>query len=226
MIMSIKIYRNSLCCLICGLVLIFGLNIFIHAEESDPILEFYVKRGSSVFSSRNPLERAVNFSFMARTYYKKIDNKGEVKKIDSAFITQYYSFGQLDSLLWDSLKTSQFIEFEYEFPNVFDKKYLYNFYPNDTGAVDLPIGFDTDSTNFEYPIGVVIIDRNLYSLKWLYLHYPNESSHKRYSRSFRFTNIDNYIFPDSIWVVGAKRGIFSTENYRIETGIYNIEIYR
>ncbi|RKX21720.1 MAG: hypothetical protein DRP35_03640 [Candidatus Zixiibacteriota bacterium] len=223
--MSIKIYRKSLCCLICGLIFIIGVNSLIYAEESDPILEFYVKRGNSVFSSRNPLERAINFSFMAKTYYKKINNEGEAKKVDSAFSTHYYSFGQLDSLIWDSLKTSKFVEFEYESPNIFDMNYIYNFYPNDTGAIDLPIGFDVDSTNFEDPIGVVIIDRNLYFIKWLYLHYPNEVSHKRYSRSFRFTNINNYIFPDSIWVVGAKRGIFSAENYRIETGIYNIEIY-
>lgn len=222
--MSIKIYRNSLYCLICSFILICGFNIFIYAEETDPILEFYVERSNAVYSNRNPLERAVNFSFMTRTYYKTIDKKGKVKELDSAFTTQYYSFGQLDSLFWDSLKTSKFIEFNYEFPNVFDNEYIYNFYPNDTGGIDLPIGLETDTTNLDNPIGLVIIDRNKYSMKWLYLHYPHEISHERYSRSFRFTSIDNYIFLDSIWVVAAKRGIFLAENYRIETGIYNIEI--
>ena len=33
-----------------------------------------------------------------------------------------------------------------------------------------------------------------------------------------------YIFPDSIWEVGSREGIFSTENYRLETSISSILI--
>jgi hypothetical protein len=61
-------------------------------------------------------------------------------------------------------------------------------------------------------------------LRWLYLYYPSTSGVERLTRSFRFTEVEGYVFPDSIWEVGARSGIFSLEYYRLETGIVEIEV--
>jgi len=60
----------------------------------------------------------------------------------------------------------------------------------------------------------------------LYLFYPNRPDFKKFSLSFRFVEYQGHVFPDSIWEVGTKAGIFSTESYRVETAIEHLTIYR
>ena len=99
-------------------------------------------------------------------------------------------------------------------------------FPNDTGGPQLAIGFDTDSLRDPRPVGLAMIDRDEYYPKWLYLFYPEEKNHSRFTKSFRFVQQDGLLFPDSVWVVGAREGVFSTEHYRIETDVTEISIQR
>jgi len=111
-------------------------------------------------------------------------------------------------------------------PNVFAQASEFCFYPNDTGGVELALGFDHDVSLSQLPVGLAVIDRDRYLLRWLYLYYPEHLDYKRFSRSYRLTLQDGYVFPDSIWEVGARPGIFSPEYYRLETVITGITIYR
>ena len=90
----------------------------------------------------------------------------------------------------------------------------------------MAVGFDSFSAEDPSPVGLAVFDRAEFFLKWLHLHYPNRERYKRYSQSYRFVTRDEYVFPDSIWEVSARRGIFSTEFLRTETGITDITIYR
>ncbi|UCE25546.1 MAG: hypothetical protein JSU74_05730 [Candidatus Zixiibacteriota bacterium] len=195
-------------------------------EESDPILEFYCRRAAETYDSRNPLERGISFSFRATTHYMSIGEHGEVVGQDSGIIDYYYSFGQLDSseVILSPERSQKVLALD--FANVFAGDYEFFFFPNDTGGTDLAIGFDTPSREDSLPVGLAVIDRDMFYLRWLYLHYPNKKYHKRYSRSFRFTEYDGYIFADSLWQVTARKGVFTTDFFRTETEISDITIYR
>lgn len=208
-----------------GLAMLFLPALTIGDMESDdPVLNFYIDRARATAESRNPIERGTVFSFDAVTYYKRIGRGGKVDLVDSTRSTYYYSFGERDSLTTDTSVSSREYEVDIFYPNVFDHDYIYNFYPNDTGGADLAIGFDTDSMVQDEPVGIAIIDRSRYFLKWLYLYYSDRKGYKRYSHSLRFSEQDGFVFPDSIWSVAAKVGLFSTDYYRLETGISNLVI--
>ena len=208
-----------------GLAILFVPALTVgDTEPDDPVLDFYSDRTRATAESRNPLQRGTAFSFDAVTYYRRIGRGGKVDLVDSTRSTYYYSFGKLDSLITDTSASSRDYEVDFSYPNVFDHDYIFNFYPNDTGGADLAIGFDTDTMVQDEPVGIAIIDRSRYFLKWLYLYYSDRKGYQRYSQSLRFTERDGLVFPDSIWTVAAKVGLFSTDYYRLETGISNLVI--
>lgn len=196
------------------------------SQETDSILSYYRQRAAQAYDSRSPYLSGINFSFRATTYYMNIGEHGEVTRLDSGITDYYYSFGELDSskVILKPEKAQKPPELE-SF-NVFASDYLFHFYPNDTGGAELAIGFDTYREDDSLPVGLAVIDRNRYFLRWLYLHFPNKKYHKRFSRSFRFVEHEKYIFPDSVWQVSARRGVFTTEFFRTETGISSITVYR
>lgn len=223
--MSTILFRSSSVFLTVLLALILPSQNSFCAEEVDDVLQFYCKRAAAVSKARDPIERGANFSVRTRTFYKKVGRGAEVTALDSSLDTYYYSFGRLDSVINTFQPSHSIPDLELFSPRIFDIDYRFNFFPNDTGGVEIAIGFDTDSTVPGRPTGLAIIDRNRYLLRMLYLHYPNLEEYKRFSRSFRFSQVDNYLFPDSVWVVASRHGIFSSEHFRIETGIIEIKVY-
>jgi hypothetical protein len=158
--------------------------------------------------------------------YKYIDSKGRVEKEDSLKQMRFYSWGQLDSVRTIKGDENRFKDLVLTIPDIFKNKYELEFYPNDPGEGDLAIGFNTGASSDSVPTGLILIDRQSYLPHLLYLFYPDRKYYERFSRSYRFTVQDNLIFPDSVWEVGAKQGVFFNEHYRIETGIEKIEIIR
>ncbi|UCD63547.1 MAG: hypothetical protein JSW34_12495 [Candidatus Zixiibacteriota bacterium] len=195
-------------------------------DAPDPVLEFYCERAASTFPTRDPIESGADFSFRATTFYKSIGENGEVTGVDSGIADYFYSSGELDSLAVVLAPRNRQKDIDLTFLNVFSGDYDFYFFPNDTGGSDLAIGFDTYTGEDPAPVGLAVIDRTQYLLRRLHLHYPNRKYHKRYSRSFRFVERDGYIFADSVWVVSAKKGVFTTDFFRIETGITNIRVRR
>ncbi|MFQ5500268.1 MAG: hypothetical protein ACE5FH_11420 [Candidatus Zixiibacteriota bacterium] len=195
-------------------------------EEVDPVLDFYCKRARAVFKSTDPVERGIAFSILAHTVHKTIGNGGRSVAVDSATTRYFFSFGEPDSLVTQGSVGGGQLKPSLWPPNVFEGDYAFNFFPNDTGGSDLSIGFDTRSYEDSLPVGIAIIDRERCFLKQLYLYYPFVSGHRRFTRSFRFVQKDGFTFPDSIWVVGSKQGVFGADHYRIETGISEIEVRR
>jgi len=209
-----------------GLILGVTLSLAAADDAENPILDFYVQRAEHAFVSRNPAETGVSYSFRATFYRKVIETGGVAGRIDSAVIDYFYSWGNLDSLRPVSGDFERFQKTDLDYPDVFKYDYVYNLYPNDTGGQELAIGFDTRTADDTLPTGLAIINRELYFPMWLYLSYPNKVGYKRFTRSFRFTEVEGMTFADSVWEVGAKAGVFFSEYYRIETGITDITVTR
>ena len=194
--------------------------------SEDDILTFYTKRAAEVFQSRNPIESGTAFSFTAKTYYKILNDQSRYILTDSSEATYYYSFGQEDSINFIIAPEHEFESLPLVYPDIFSGNYLYNFFPNDTGSIDLPIGFDTPKMDTTLPVGFIVIDRQKYIYRYLYLYYLNPTRFKRWSLGYRFIEYEGMIFPDSIWTLKSRRQLFFADNYRYETKLFDFTIYR
>lgn len=207
-----------------GLFLIVGVAVYAGMDAD--VLRYYWNRADATLKSRDPLETGARFSFVARTYQKKIGKLGEITSIDSATVQYFYSFGNLDSTATLQGDPKQLRRTDLIFPNIFDSTYLLNDYPNDISDSALAIGFDTDSTAHKDPVGLALIDRRTYLPQWAYLYYPDSSGFRRFSRSFRLAEHDGLVFPDSVWIVAIKDEFLFSTTYRLETGISRFTVYR
>lgn len=196
------------------------------ADETDPVLNFYVSQADSAYVRTNLGDHQLKYSFVALTYFKSIGKKGVVSSLDSTIVRYFCSGTTVDSFQTLVESKRKMPELNFSYPNVFTDNYGHNFFPNDIGQQDLAMGFDNYSESDTLPTGIAVIGRANYLLRRLYLFYPNPEGYKRLTRSFQLAEFGEYIFPDSIWEVGAKQGIFSTEYYRIETGIEQIQLLR
>lgn len=195
-------------------------------EGIDPVLQFYVKQADSVFGRTELKENDLRYSFLAFTYFKRIGRKGVVERLDSS-VTRYFCSGKsIDSTQVLLEPENSIPQITFGYPNVFTEHYEHNFFPNDIGDTNLAIGFDNFSSTDTLPTGVAVIDRDDYALHRLYLYFPNTKDYKRLTRSFRFAEFSGLVFPDSIWEVGAKQGVFTVEYYRMETEIGQLQFLR
>jgi len=217
--------RSYLVLVVVGVALLAGLSVSQQARD-ESVLRFYWDRARAVAATGDPIEHGARYSFEVTTYYKSIGKLGVVTLEDSLKEIRHYSFGNLDStrILIPANRNS--LTADLAVPRVFDSTYILNFFPNDTGGPEIAIGFEADSNHTEWPMGLAVLDRQLYSPRWLYLSYPRKSGYRHFSRSFRFTQADGYIFPDSVWEVGVIDGVLFTKSYRIETGVTNLKVYR
>lgn len=208
------------------LVLFCPVMVGLAQSTLDKVLSFYWHEAAASTKSRNPDAAGLSYSFVGHSIYKLLGDKGSVTGTDSLVRKYYFSFGNLDSThtLFKGNGTVPDIDFSY--PIVFDSNYTTNLFPNDTGGSLIAIGFDTDSANTGWPVGLTLLDRARYFPRWLYLYYPEKKGYRRFTRSFRIIEKDNFIFPDSVWEVGIVDALFFSTSYKLETGVKDITIYR
>ncbi len=196
------------------------------AEETDPVLEFYVTEADTAYMFSSFWNRPVRFSFQAFTYHKKLGRLGAVTRLDSTAVRYFCTGPVVDSTQILLKPKKDFPGPEFHYPNVFTEDFRHSFFPNDVGNQDLAIGFDVAIPNDTLPDGIAVIDRENCELRRLYLYFPKQEGYKRLTRAYRFTEFGEYVFPDSIWEVGATEGIFSADFYRLESKIENIQLLR
>lgn len=196
------------------------------AEDIDTILKFYVTEADSAYITSSFWNRPFRFSFQAFTYYKKLGRHGAVTRIDSTAVRYFCTGPVVDSTQILLKPKSDFPEPEFHYPNVFTKDFRHSFFPNDVGNQDLAIGFDVTTPDDALPDGIAVIDRENFELRRLYLYFPKKEGYKRLTRTYRFSEFGEHVFPDSIWEVGATEGIFSADFYRLESKIENIQLLR
>jgi len=196
------------------------------AEDIDPILKYYVSHADSAYTKSILTNNPVRFSFEAFTYYKVLGRGGAVEKIDSSATRYFLNGTNIDSskIIFENERKTPVITLE--FPNIFAKDFEHGFFPNDVGGQKLAISFAPDVDSTDLPDGIAIVDREEFKLMELYMYFPEPDGYKRLTRSFRFVDYSGYVFPDSIWEIGAKQGIFSVDFYRLETKIDKIQLLR
>ena len=209
--------------------LILAAILFISAlaqEPTDPVLGFYVTQANKAFEKSELRLEEVRYTFLASSHYKQIGRGGIVERLDTAITRYFMSGSRIDSTQVVVEPTSEMPAPTFAFPNIFAESYIYNFFPNDIGEEDIAIGFDTRGSEDTLPAGLAVIDRAEYKLKRLHLYYQNPDGFKRLTRSYLLKEQNGFIFADSIWELNAKHGVFSTEYYRLDTDIGQLQLIR
>jgi len=196
----------------------------LRSEAPDPVLQYYWNSAAREAKTTDPGLTGVSYVLTARTFCHRIGSGGQIAATDTATAEYYFTGDRFDSM--KTLDGSEPCAKRADLlaPNIFENAYTLNLFPNDTGGPGLAIGLTSDSAAVGQPDGLMVINRNKYNLMNLYLYYPNKEGYRRFTRSFRFTEFEGYTFPDSVWEVGTRLGVFSSEDYRTETGITNIRI--
>jgi len=205
---------------------VLAISTISYSEDIDPVLNFYVANADTTFTNSDSDISSLKFSFVALTYYKSIGKKGVVTRLDSTVIRYFCNGESVDSSVTLVKPKGKVPDVKFHCPNVFVDSYAHGFFPNDIGGQDLAISFENIISPDTLPSGIAVIDREKFKLRTAYLFYPNQKGYKRLTRSYRFNDNSGFNFPDSVWEVGAKQGIFSMEFYRLETSIKEIQLLR
>jgi hypothetical protein len=207
------------------LLILYVPNIQSQEEKStDPVLDFYLDRAKAVYKSYNPVETGAVYSFISRSYQSELKRNGIIELTDSSIVKYFFSFGNLDSHKVEISTIERLDSIDFSYPNLFEKDYDFNFFPHDIGGDNISIGIDSDTTKNLEPVGIVVIDRQNYVLRRLYLYYPDEDKYKRYSKVISFNEHEGVVFPDSINVTYSEMGIFNSAHYRLLTVIDSFSV--
>lgn len=192
----------------------------------DLVLQFYCTQAAAKSQSTRAFATGVQAVATAHTLFKRVAHDGRITSVDTAVVRYWFTGGIIDSQVVGSATSDGLPQVTFDLPPVFSEDYLFTFFPNDPGGEMLSIGFDTPDDSTTLPVGLAVIDRDKYVLRRLYLHYPRPNGYKRLSRGFRLIEYGGYLFPDSVWEVGAKEGVLTTEHYRLESRIDSVSISR
>ncbi len=155
------------------------------------------------------------FSCKAVSRYYRYEDK-KMSFVDSTIAHYFFTGSKLDSVRTVVSSGNKSLRFSFDCPNLFSERYLFNFYPNDTGGSQISIGVDSPTADDSLPVGVAIINRTTMRPIDLFLYYPIKEDYRRYSRTLHFTDAEGPIFPNRIVEIGVRDGLLSTETYRIE----------
>ena len=233
--MLTKLTQNSALRFLTILMLAASCSLFAQEDDKsesvasiqpdrDPMLEFYWNAAAEAFEREDPNAAALTYTMWARTWIHQVSSSGDIAKTDTLVAEYEFKGDKTESYNVEKGNADQVSRIDFSYPDVFSGAYHVNFFPNDTGGPELALGLVADSSAPELPDGLIVIDRQEKTLLRMYLYYPNRDGYKRFSRCFRFKEVNGFIFPDSVWEVGVKLGFLSNENYRIETGVTDVLI--
>ncbi|MCP4706544.1 MAG: hypothetical protein GY865_18250 [candidate division Zixibacteria bacterium] len=191
--------------------------LILGAEDIDPAMEFYLGKIDSVLNSSTLFDNNLKSSVSLKSIYVKLNYRGIVSESDTANF--------LGSLLNGEFIKSQIIDTSYLDENIvpaklqFEKPWIFNcrfyFFPRDTGAGDLAIGFvPADTLDKKAPEGIIIINRDTYRVKNIYLHYLNIEDYEWLSKSYQFVYENDISLLKSLTIQGCYYGFFQRRFFR------------
>jgi len=207
-------------------VSLLSVSLAAWDDEPDPVLQYYWDHACAASHKTDPDSSGICYRFTAKTCKRSVAEDGRIRKTDSVVQEYFFCSGGLDSVNTVAGDVGKFERLDLSYPPVFESTYHLSSFPNDIGGRRLAMRIWSDSAQGRQPEGMVVIDRNEYFPYALYLYYPDKSGYRRFTRSFRFVVVDGFVFPDSVWEVGTRLGVFSPEGYRLETGVSNIRVWR
>ncbi|PKK82650.1 MAG: hypothetical protein CVT49_12620 [candidate division Zixibacteria bacterium HGW-Zixibacteria-1] len=199
------------------------------SQESNATMQFYLDNASYVFNQNYLFNSTASFSFELRSIYHETDYRGEIKKIDTAVYLFHFADGKLDSMnVIDSTSMDKNTPPDSSMPFLpWNDSLNFYFYPNDTGAGRLAVGFESPvEDSIRARSGFMNINREDFSLETVFLHRRDEEGINRQSFDYYFERVDNVIRPTrfetyslKIAILGRQytRHIYEFFDYKLET---------
>lgn len=205
--------KSCLCCL--ALLGVLGPSQAI-ATPKQEIIDYYWRHAASNCVAQDSLRFERSYSCLVSAYARELSRGGRTKSADTTVNRYFFSLGKLDSVVHQSGDRKLTVEVDITVPNIFDSTYVRVFFPNDTGAGELAIGFDTDSTGDRRPTGIVTIDRDTYAMRRLHLSYLRRPGYSRFGRTYHFFECKGLVVPDTIIESAVIERLLADEDYRLE----------
>jgi hypothetical protein len=195
------------------------------AQSDDDITGYYWGKSATVWATSEASRSRMKYRLRCTTVRTGMSRTGKFEGADTLVADYYFTGTGLDSVktVDGSIKNWELVELWP--PDVYSLDYSTSAFPNDDGRGGLAVGLDTDSTMATEPTGLAVLDRFSYRIHRLYLYYPPFGDYIRLSRSFQFQEQDGIVYPDSIWTIAARRGLFYPDRFRLDSDIEEVEVY-
>jgi hypothetical protein len=189
----------------------------VKSEEIDPAIAFYLEKVDSVLSASNLFSPDISDTCLIKSYYEETNYRGESEQTDTTAAEIVIIGGKI--IIGNIIDSADLSENTLPDTLRFDKPWELNcdfdFFPNDTGAGDLTIGFDPKSDSLNpAPTGMIIFNRDNYHPTKLFLHYRKLEDLERYSLIFEFSTNGKSVRLDSLLIQGNTYGFFSRQYFR------------
>lgn len=207
------------------LLIVGGLSTGVVAQTGRPeILDYYWSRAGVVWAQNQAAlgDRIVACDVQA--IVMELSRGGVVKSADTSVSRYFFSHGAVDSTVHLSGRARLTVDVDVSFPSLFDSTYEKTFFPNDSGAGDLAIGFDTDTAGDLRPTGILTIDRNTYTARRLHVTWPHKAGFRRFGRSYHFVQVSDLTLIDTITESAVIERLLADEDYRLETSLSNYQL--
>lgn len=222
-------FRNFLTTVLVGAVLaVTSMPIAAVSQETDAAMQFYLDNVSYVFGRNYVFDMDGDFSFKVRSILEKINYRGEQESIDTASFGLQFRGGKLD--LTETIDTAATEDNippnSFTFPKPWEQNYDFYFFPNDTGAGRLAIGFESrDTTGKRQLAGFFNVNRDNYYVEELFFHNPDPDNYERLSEAILFDRSGKLILITRIEIHAVTFRFFMRQYSRqvLEFYDYNVE---
>ncbi len=189
----------------------------IAGETADPVMKYYLDGTNEKLSENILFVDYITVEATAVSYYQNIDYRGKVDTSDTAKyeIEMKEGRARVVQVIDSAGLESNVIPSDLKFVKPWGRDCFFYFFPNDTGAGDMSIGFDPSRPDSGYsPSGIMVIDRDSFELKELFEHFRQLDGFERYSIVYKFQEFEFGTAPVKITIQGTRAGTFIRQYFR------------
>ena len=199
------------------------------ADDNDfSAMKYYISRVDSVMASNYLFNNDSKFSFSLESEYFRTNYRGEVDRSDTASLQVLFGNKKLiESEVLDSAKEDgNSPPDDFIIPALWNDSCSYFFYPNDTGAGDLSIGFEFENIYKNGLVsGLITFNRNSYLIKTLILYYIDTGNTDHMSKVFKFIEQNTRPVLNEVEIHWKKGTLLGREYYLIRYRLFDYELH-